>query len=511
MSKRKRGHRPLEDLTLLIITDEKDSSSRRDHTTIKKHTSQHFARFIKLLIQPDLPKTILVKNIGDSLMIRVQTKRSPDSILNLLNAILDAQKDLRNGRERIDIRALVALLSDNKHQPLEGNSISSYLQSVLRRTVDKRERERVLPPKLPGKQTIPRWLKGDLFGTPVARAFRASSIPKECDLVVESSVAKLVNNRLSPNGGTISNLEFGPNVAFSPINGLDDLYDIGRPQLNAKGNLEPDESKEHIWLRTVNLANNSAPHCNVSKDREESIAVDALIRRQQQARVLTELVMLRDKQHSEKATHFWQSALSAIENKADYFRFIGRPLLAGTWINGPNGTPVEEDTPLAHLVVLGAYPEFDTYFNVREAILELRKECVNKPDKALKFAQTTMLWSPRARELRARNYWRRLNPGEIFILLMGRAKDGDRTDDPSLSGTPWVKVLHELRFYPSIVPDMGAVMGEWDYYAIYDINRSANPTKKKLNEIKEKCLKEILPKIDRLRFYVCKVPEIKNV
>lgn len=508
MSKRKRGHRPLNDLTLLIITDEKNSSTRRDHTTITKHTSQHFARFIKLLIQPELPKTILVKNIGDSLMIRVQTKRSPDSILNLLNAILDAQKDLSNGRERIHIRVLVALLSDNKHQPLEGKSISSFLQDKLRKSLNKRERERVLPPKLPGKQTIPRWLNGDLFGTPVARAFRASSIPKECDLVVENSVAKLVNNRLSPSGGTVSNLEFGPSVAFSPINGLDDLYDIGRPQLNRNGNLEPDESKEHIWLRTVKPANKAAPHCNVSKDREDPIGKDALIRRQQQARVLTELVMLPDKKYLEKATHFWQRALSAIENKADYFRFIGRPILAGTWINGPNGTPVEEDTPLAHLVVLGAYPEFDTYFNIREAILKLRKECVSKSDKTLKFAQTTMLWSPRARDMEAPNYWRRLNAGEIFILLMGRGKVGDRTDDPSLSGTPWDKVLHELRFYASYPDDMGAVMGEWDYYAIYDINRSTNPTKKKLNEIKEMCLKEILPKIDRLRFYVCKVPEI---
>lgn len=507
MTKRKRGHRSLEDLTLLIITDEKDSSSRRDHTTIKNHTSRHFARFIKLLIQPDLPETLLVKNIGDSLMIRVQTKRSPDSILNLLKAILKAQEDLRKGRERIDIRALVALLSDNKHKPLEGNSISSYLQEVLRRTVGKKEREHDLPPKLPGKQTIPNWLKGDLFGTPVARAFRASSIPKECDLVVESSVAKLVDNHLGPDGGTISSLEFGPNVAFSPINGLDDLYDIGRPQLNAKGDLEPDESKEHIWLRTVNFANNTAPHCNTSKNGEKPIEVDALIRRQQQARVLTELVMLWD-QHAEEAAYFWQRALSAIENKADYFRFIGKPLLAGTWINGPDGPREEVETPLAHLVVLGAYPEFDTYFNIREAILELRKECVNKRDKALKFAQTTMLWSPRARELRARNYWRRLDAGEIFILLMGRAKDGDRTDDPSLSGTPWVKVLNRVKLYPPVVPDMGAVMGEWDYYAIYDTNSSRKPTKKTLDEIKEVCSKEILPEIDRLRFYVCKVPEI---
>lgn len=447
-------------------------------------------------------------------MIRLEVEQEHGPLIDLLNAILQAQEDLRKGSDIVEIRVLVARLSDTKHHPVEGREISTYLSRELRRSIAANgTRKGHLSSTLPGGKNVSGWLRNDLFGTPVARAFRASSIPKECDLVIERSVAALVRPRLSDAEVTVGNIRFGPSIAFSPINGMSDLYDIGRPTLQADGKLGADTNKEHVWLRTVSRAD-TRPKVGRPHTQSTSQAVasdDALSRRQQKQRVLTEFVMLPDKLHAKQSTTFWINALAKIENKADYFRFIGKPIKKHTWRIDKAGTIIEEESPAADLVVLGAYPEFDTYFNIRDAIRELSEQCAdaNVPSMVLRFAQTTLLWSPPAPGHKARKCWRRAKSGEIFILLMGRAKDDDRSDDPLLSGTQWHKELSKTRFYDGVHPDMGAVMGEWDYYAIYDLKGTRIPNSLKVNSIVSICKNNILPKMERLRFYLCQVPEIQ--
>jgi hypothetical protein len=368
-------------ITLLVITDEQDSSTRRSPQVIKDRTSKHFARFMQMLKEPVCDNTVIVKNVGDSLMIRVDIEITAEKVVAIVRLILDAQDDLHSDESTgmpIDIRVLVAFCVS----AVNGNSITGPLNSELEKLGVKVNDIRQ---KLPGGR-LATWLNQDLFGTPVARAFRSSGIPKGRELIIEDSVAKLMDSKLGDDGGSISDLQIGPKVAFSPIRGLEDLFDIRRAEVH-HGNLRAiakDHLKEHVWLRSVQ---------RYDPIQQTTRQEDTLTYRQQQIRVLTEMVI------PDNSIDHWHQALSHIEHGANYLRYIGHRRHGGSWtkLDGNSGRE-REKIRLADLVVLGAYPEFDTYFNIREAISELKLSGAALEGKQLLFARTTIFWSPRDRK-----------------------------------------------------------------------------------------------------------------
>jgi len=203
--------------TLLVITDEIDSATRRQPDIIRQRTAKHFARFANLLFSPlcSSERTILVKNVGDSLMIRVDIEKSHDGVAKLLKSILAIQSDLASDNSTgtpLEIRALVAQCDDT--QVIDGERIKAPLDVELAQINPKLI---AAPPshKFPGVRSNGQcWLWGDLFGPDVARAFRASGIPKKRDLVVEDSVAKLISPGLDDGGDIGEGLLFGPRVVF---------------------------------------------------------------------------------------------------------------------------------------------------------------------------------------------------------------------------------------------------------------------------------------------------------
>ena len=76
---------------LLIISDEVDST-KRSPSEVQERTPKHFAAFLKILLKdPHFVRntTYVVKNIGDSLMIRVTADDGAGEVVRLLGKILD--------------------------------------------------------------------------------------------------------------------------------------------------------------------------------------------------------------------------------------------------------------------------------------------------------------------------------------------------------------------------------------------------------------------------------------
>ena len=97
---------------LLIISDEVESSQRSSPET-KARTPKHFFKFlVPLLTEPHLNRaaTYVVKNIGDSLMIRVAVSTNRDELSQLFHKIMSVQQELASlpGRDAIKIRVFVA-------------------------------------------------------------------------------------------------------------------------------------------------------------------------------------------------------------------------------------------------------------------------------------------------------------------------------------------------------------------------------------------------------------------
>ena len=474
------------DICLLVITDELMASTHRNPAFIKGRTSMHFARFIKLLEDPlcRSDKTILVKNVGDSLMMRMEI--SSERIGELLNKILEAQNDLLEKKSiggPIEIRVLVALCDG---YVVEGEDLYQSLRTEINNLKINIEHTS-LRAKLPGNRGRKSWLCGDLFGPAVSRAFRGSGIHKGPELIVEDSVAKYTYQDMPADGGTFKGFHFGPRVAFSPIKGMEDIYDV------RKGDVAPDnrptwENKEHVWLRTVHQDKVYTP----------SEKFNTLALRQQQARVFTELVL----EKHESILH-WCDILRKIDNGANYYRAIGHVVYGRSWSNesvNKLGNIAEVSMEEVQLVVIGAYPEFDTYFNVREAILNQKK--INSHTHPLLYARTTLFWEPAVK--RVKNFWPIVDPGRFFVVLLGRDQENKRSDDPDLTQTQWYKTIAKLRLPWYSRMDLGLAMGEWDYFAIYQQSEREEEQTPNWEKLATICKEEIAHEMLRVRFYGCK-------
>jgi len=270
---------------------------------------------------------------------------------------------------------------------------------------------------------------------------------------------------------------------------MDDLYDVWRERIDKPG------VRGHVWLRTVALAAR-APS---PKDKKPiAHQKDPLSERQQQIRVFTELVT----GTQTACVNRWLEILGDIENDANYFRFVGRVRKPAFWSCEKKNQPLipigADREPMGTIVVLGAYPEFDTYFNVREGILENGDAFASAFP--LSHATTHLLWEPRQQADKV--LWPRASSGEWFFVLLAAPFPNDVLTDPRrLSHSSWHKMITGLNISGFNHWDHGIVMGEWNFYAIY---RSASDLKSEpdWDAIANTC-KQRLREMRRLRFYGC--------
>ena len=112
------------------------------------------------------------------------------------------------------------------------------------------------------------------------------------------------------------------------------------------------------------------------------------------------------------------------------------------------------------MVVVGAYPELDTYWRVRKEITDKRKS-----GSIFGNVFTRLVW-----ELSDEKYvpkaWR-FDDAEAFVLVKIKARHP--SDDPTAD-----PVVTSLRNAPGILGDFtlavcGTLMGEWDNYALYTV------------------------------------------
>jgi len=243
------------------------------------------------------------------------------------------------------------------------------------------------------------------------------------------------------------------------------------------------KSLNHVWLRTVKLG---------EQETNKNNPVDPLVKRQEQVRVCTELVL----QKKVDVPH-WMEVLTHIENGAGYFRLIGKVAKTACWSSSKPSLGLASEPSDSgadqRLVVLGAYPEFDTYFNVREALFA-NQEYYTKT-KPLRYALTHLLWEPRVDAERV--VWNAINSFKKFIVILVRDFEGRRSD--KLKDV----VAHDLVLDAKIphfeYHDDSLVVGEWDHFALF---RATADTDVDWNVVAAKC-KEAFKGMQRVRFLGC--------
>ena len=216
----------------------------------------------------------------------------------------------------------------------------------------------------------------------------------------------------------VKDLHVSRRLAFAPIRGLEDIYDVG---------------KKHLYLREISSPGSTA---------------NSLKKRQQKARVITELCWGKA---DDTLVNSCIEELKKIDSGAGYFRFRGK-VTERWWDAGKSKTK-------GGILLLGAYPELDTYWSVRRE-LKVRKE----PGRILGDALTSLVWEQSAIPTWAPRLW---YPENITSFLFVKLKARDPTDEPATD--PTVKAIKQN---PNILGgwvlyDAGLLMGEWDAYAIF--------------------------------------------
>jgi hypothetical protein len=406
--------------TLLVISDEV-GSARSSSAETKERVPRHFAEFLKLLLSPphlERDGSYVVKNVGDSLMIRIAVTPKNNEVGNLLHRILLAQRNLATlpGRKAIKIRVFVAKCEDC----VCGHEIGERLQKELNEEeiALTKSKNKLPPPRNPEAA----WFDGDMFGDAVNIAFRAAAIPRGTELIIEEEVTRLLFKestiRYGEEEANVKGLHISHAVAFTPVRGMEDLYDVG---------------KEHLTLREVSLKNSAGA---------------ALSKRQQKARVITELWW---GEAGDAEIIGCKNELMKIDNGAGFFHFSG---LVKEHSCNKLGTGEEP-----RLILFGAYPEFDTYWSIRNELRARRGR-----DKILGKSITSIVWEQFADPKWEPTLWSSQN-ARAFIFVKLKARNP--TDDPASDPT-----VHALTNNPGLLPtfklhDAGLLMGEWDAYAIF--------------------------------------------
>jgi len=232
-------------LDLLLISDQIGSSGVGVEV-ISRQIQEHFEGLpgcIFGITGLHDQETSVIKNIGDSLMIRVVCDKSTLPIL--LSRLVDMLHELKVRRARgtpVLLRILIMQLVHEKEEYLKGESLNLPNNKIAGNFRGSNG----------SLKTLKKWLKGDLFGPRINLAFRAASISVKVPVVIiEDSLAECLfgEGELSFDGFDVnrpgsSTLTIGPRLAFSPIKGLEERYPFA---------VETNTGwPGHLFLRTVN-------------------------------------------------------------------------------------------------------------------------------------------------------------------------------------------------------------------------------------------------------------------
>lgn len=438
------------DTELLIITDQKNSSKHLTHE-VKPRTKRHFEDFIKAL-----PQTAsVVKNIGDSLMIRVTLKNAKD-LPHLLKTILEAQQGLatRSPSKPTETPIRVLVMKLDKEEYLDGKAIG-YSD----------------PPKRKAKiRPFPRagaghWLEGDLFGPNIALAFRASAVPSEAIVVVQDEAAKLLSDYregvpFSTNVGS-ARLYFGPALAFSPFRGLQEIYKFA-----GEGPYVGSWWCGHLYLRMI--------HTDEKKVQvDDTNATNALVLDQQKARIFTELVWLQKETDVEVAK--WKDQLSKAEGKAGYIRSLARIQESYRFPQKDLSSPKTG----YGLVAIGAYPNQEAYASIRASVEQIKK--ISGTNFA--YPVTTEVYVPENSAEAATAFWSSPRVLDKYVLMFGSWVETARLNSAETAKL----AIHEAicTKYPSLtlVRCGLTVGGLWDVYAILEVANGFPKAEKDIEEL----------------------------
>lgn len=423
----------------LLITDQRDSS-RNPHNEVGPRTERHFTEFISSLSQA----AKVVKNIGDSLMIHVQIEKK--ALLNFLDKAIAVKIELGKGRatggksskhrEAVPIRMVIVYLDPKEY--LLGQEIP-WLEQGNGRNIEK-----------PSKRLADcvSWLCGDLFGSSIALAFRAAGVPKQDVVVIDNRLLTKAGIRRA--NGTEEcfertangrKLHFGPALAFSPFKGLEKIYEFG-----GKGPVAGSSWKGHLFLRML------------GRDKKEvrNSAGNPLILDQQKIRVFTEIVWIGEAPNAE--VRAMKDALEEKQRGAGYVRRYASVVERKEF---PEASLSHE----ADVILIGAYPNAEAYYTIREELEKIRN------DRKAKFAYpVTNDVYPDASEMKTA-FWVPNEVSSRFLLIFARWRKPDRmelariaenriNDAIRLSGKRGQLTLHRC----------GLLQGNlWDVYATLNL------------------------------------------
>lgn len=235
-------------LDFLLISDQIGSSGAHMPAIIDQ-VKRHFVALLQCI--SELPEsgahfTGVIKNIGDSLMVRIACDAS--ALPMLLSNIIKAQERLEgetlNGA--IKLRILLIPLNRENEDYINGSRIMPE-DAEDAADLNSKFAHRVRA----SNGSLTEWLTGDLFGPKINLAFRAANLSiDESILIIEDSLAKYLNPDAEENLASFpfelpdtTSLRIGERLAFSPIRGLDVLYPFARQNANGWPG--------HLFLRAV--------------------------------------------------------------------------------------------------------------------------------------------------------------------------------------------------------------------------------------------------------------------
>lgn len=445
----------LSEAELLIITDQKDSSRNLTDDVISL-TAKHF-KVVLEKVKPYRNKgctTYVVKNVGDSLMIRFSTAKPKDIVPCLVRDLLDTQVQLDEKRVHSPkVRIFLALLGEDQY--VDGGSIASLKMDTT---------DDFLPPP----RWDEHWLARDVFGPGATLAFRAAQIPKEASLVIDDKVAKWLPNYQRDAGfefnydGTMS-IFVGREVAFSPIKGLDEdqLYKFG-----LSDRTQVPFWRGHLFLRTV------------SNDKSK-IDKDSLILEQQKIRAVVRLVW--PTEPDEEIVKEWAEKLYRIDSNAGYIRSVGivdKEYPYCWWSQHLNDTAAAEiDEDETGLVMIFAGPTDSTYQKIRRAIGDLTSD----PADSKPVALSTFVF-PDEREDKSEFWPSQVDDGYRYIVILARWRPSHRGNPSETFERLISKSMNQFNLKKN---RCGRLMGgEWDIYCFL------SPRSQNMNTLTEESIRE---------------------
>jgi hypothetical protein len=446
---------------LLIITDQ-IGSSRNITSNILDMTKRHFEKFVSLLKshRPGRKGSFVVKNVGDSLMIRVICDNPKDQVPKLLLDILKTQNELRvtnRGANSVNLRVIVMLLKD---------------------FIDGKEINWRLPDEMKDKKVVPlprwnnNWLSGDVFGPGVALAFRAAGIidTREPITVVDDNIIALLNSGVSVSGdfslkvNDNTTLYFSKPIAFSPFKGLEELYPFAQP--DPKGGWW----KGHLFLRVIS---------------DEQISENPLLLLQQKVRVFLRFFL--DSNVSQNHIANLVEQLRKIEGGAGYMRSIA---LVDNEIKYPQ-TQTQKNRFKTMLIVF-AGPTDSTYEEVRKGIKKIEVE-----DSQLLYATSTFVYRP---EEELSVFWPETDP-TCYVLIFAKWEERNRPNPPK---TFQNRLIIPANKHGLAIKRCGELIGEeWDIYS-YLFPEEEKKSHFSFNDFASEAWEELKDGgVERATFYLC--------